>query len=305
MTFTKFLNHIRSLTILAITGCSLTGGTVPDRYNWKASDFFDDATLIQLCDSVAAGDQDEVARFIATGVEVNKLGNDNMTPLMWAYFHDQLACFELLLKAGADPYIQVNSVLKTRGEIKPEDSVASLTAEETSGYFDLILAHSKVIFGQTDSFGHNILDNILRAGGSYIARIEKLIELGANLHQFNSKGRTPAMTAAILGKFDAVLTFLNNGYKESTFENEGVRKLIHFATRDGRAARSEPQVTWHRKVMQILVDRGESVEEARRDLERWESWGRFSAAKDQALRKKEVAERKEREAAEMGAENGG
>jgi hypothetical protein len=102
------------------------------------------------------------------------------------------------------------------------------------------------------------------------------------------------------GQFDLAVYLLNNGAGYKIYMPKSNRKLIHFVAsiNDNQKAMWSPkQAADYEKLVKWLEDHDESLEAAKTDFRRWESWhgapGEFERKMDA-----EVAEREAREAAE-------
>lgn len=72
---------------------------------WDANQYFaDQPQTIQLCKAIEEGSVEKVDQAIADGADVNAIGLDHMTPLMWA-FPSSFEVFEHLLRKGANPNV--------------------------------------------------------------------------------------------------------------------------------------------------------------------------------------------------------
>ncbi|MDD3469228.1 MAG: hypothetical protein PHE53_04520, partial [Thermoguttaceae bacterium] len=75
------------------------------RMKWDANQYFaDQPQTIQLCKAIEEGSVEKVDQAIADGADVNAIGLDHMTPLMWA-FPSSFEVFEHLLRKGANPNV--------------------------------------------------------------------------------------------------------------------------------------------------------------------------------------------------------
>lgn len=82
------------------------------------------------------------------------------------------------------------------------------------------------------------------------------------------------------------------------YEKDGMRRLIHFAVLEEQAFRGDDprQKADYQALLKRLTDRGESIELARKDIERWYSWSRTTNEYNEKMAA-EIAERKAREQA--------
>jgi uncharacterized protein len=82
-----------------------------------------------LCDAIEANNLKRMEASIVKGANVNAIGKDGMTPLLWAFPENKFERFELLLKHNAVASVHVQSDLGTRGFIKRNSTVAHLAAK--------------------------------------------------------------------------------------------------------------------------------------------------------------------------------
>ncbi len=99
------------------------------KVGWKAADYFSDPRVVELCEAIEANDVRKMKSCILKGADVNAIGRDGMTPLLWAFPENKFERFELLLKHDADATVHVQSDFGTRGFIKLNHTVAHLAAE--------------------------------------------------------------------------------------------------------------------------------------------------------------------------------
>jgi hypothetical protein len=123
----------RSFLFLALALCCLAAGcglvnmlpgrTIHQRCGWKAEDYFTDPKVIALCRAIEANDLAEMDRLVKAGADVNALGKDKMTPLLWAFPDNHLPRFKWLLEHGANPNVVVEGEFNTQQTISRGESV--------------------------------------------------------------------------------------------------------------------------------------------------------------------------------------
>jgi len=299
---------LAGFVILCLSGCGvgafLPGATFHQRCGWKAEAYFTDPLVIALCHAIEAADLVEMERLVKAGADVNALGKDKMTPLLWAFPDSNLPRFLWLLEHGANPNVVVEGDFNTRQRIGRGDSVTQLACKTGfPGYFEAVfdnggdpnLRHTGVLgFSRTPLF-----TVITRASGGKKKKVARLIECGADMSAY-SLGVTPVMEAVAWGgQFDLALMMLNAGADFRQYEENGVQRLIHIVVRQEDRLNGyspEKQATFY-ELVRWLEDRGESYAEAKADLNRWDSWS------GQEFRQKmdaEIAARKAREGIEAG-----
>ncbi|GDX97480.1 hypothetical protein LBMAG47_31450 [Planctomycetia bacterium] len=293
---------------LPAAGCGamnlLPERTTHQRWRWKADDYFTDPQVIAVCKAIEANDLAEMERLVNAGADVNAQGKDKMTPLLWAFPDNHLPRFKWLLEHGANPNVIVEGEFNTRQHISRGDSV-TITACKTSppGYFEAVfdnggdpnIRHTGLLgFSQTPLFAV-----ITRGGGDKAAKIRRLIDLGADMNDRFSGG-TPVMQAVTwFGQFKLALMMLEAGADHRTYQHNEYRQLIHVVAGQERRLHEYPpeQRAGFHELVKWLEDHGESYEEAKADITRWDSWSRTTGEFRRRM-DAEIAERKAREKAE-------
>jgi ankyrin repeat protein len=301
-------------TVIALlwsaAGCGamnlLPGRTTHQRFGWKAEDYFTDPQVIALCRAIEANDLAEMERLVNAGADVNAQGKGKMTPLLWAFPDNQLARFKWLLEHGANPNVLVESDFNTGQRTFSGDSVTHMAcATPFAGYFDAVFD-----FGGDPNLrrpgarGRDAtpLFTVIFAGGrNRVEKVKRLIAAGADMNVL-SGGSTPPMQAASWFKQnDLVRIMLDAGADFRTYDGFECQRLIHIVVRQefgtvGLKALTPQMQADRDAVIKWLEDHGESYEEAKADIERWDSWGRTTGEYDRKMAA-EIAERKAREKA--------
>lgn len=298
------------LAILAMSLLPACGGLNPlDRswhakFDWQAEEYFDDPQVIALCKAIEKNDIAEIDRLVAAGADVNALGKENMTPLLWAYPDNQPERFKRLLEHGADPNVIVKSDFNTRRQgILPGDSVTHMAAKTRfPNYFDYVFDNG----GDPNLINPETKESpifvVIRASArDRRQRVKKLIELGADLNHIDDSWTTPVMTATAWGgQYDIALDLLEAGADPRITGKDMLMQLIHIVA--GEQERRVPHLSPQQqksfdRLLTWLEDHGESIEKARSDMERWKSWS-LSTGEYRRKMEAEIHERKRREARE-------
>ncbi|MFN7814139.1 MAG: ankyrin repeat domain-containing protein [Planctomycetia bacterium] len=284
---------------------ALPGRTVHQRCGWKAEDYFTDPKVIALCKAIEANDLEEMDRLVKAGADVNAQGKGKMTPLLWSLPDHQLPRFKWLLEHGANPNVIVESDFGTKGNISAGESVTHMVcARRDAGYFDAVFDHGgDPNLRRTGASGRDAtpLFNVITAGGrNRREKVKRLIAAGADMNAL-SGGSTPPMEAAgWFNQNDLVLIMLEAGADFRTYDRHACQRLIHRVVRQefgtvGLKALTPQMQADRDAVIKWLEDHGESYEQAKADIERWDSW---SGATYRQKMDAEIAERKAREKAE-------
>ena len=259
--------------------------------HWRAENFFDDPNVIELCRAIETNDLAQMKQLIDAGVDVNAKGKDNMTPLLWAFPDNKLERFKILMEAGADPNVYIKSNLGVSRAFRAGDSVTHMAARTYFPYFDVVFENggdpnlpSKTmpLRAETPIF------TVITAGGPKAKeRIKALIAMGANINHRNNSGDTPLRLAAGFGgQYDLCLFLIDSGADPSIYYSNGTQKLTHvLAKADGllSIANPEQRAAYDRLVKRLYDEYGESVDEARQDLERYGSYSGENKRKRQQI----------------------
>jgi ankyrin repeat protein len=277
------------------------------RFYWKASDYFNDPKVISLCRAIEANDLEEMNRLISNGADVNAKGKENMTPLLWSFPDNKLDRFVLLLRRGANPNIIVESDFGTRSGIMPGEAVSHMAAETVfDGYFDEVFARGgdpNLISNSAATLHNTPLFCLIEGRAkSKLVKAKTLIKQGANLNYVNGAGATPAMAAVSRGRYDIALALLDAGADYRKYQSNKAQRLVHVVARqDARVASyAAQQKADYQALVDWLNNRGESLEDARADIRRWDSWSRTSGEYHRKM-DAEIAEREAAEAAKLPA----
>lgn len=296
------------LLLLAL-GCGKPGERMQpswhQKYGWQAENYFTDPKVIALCRAIEANDLPEMRRLIAAGVDVKTLGKDNMTPLLWAFPDNKLDRFRLLLEHGADPNVFIKSKFGVEGGFRVGDSVTHMACKTIFPYFDDVFANggdANLPNGVEQERGEGPLFTVITAGlgiQETKRRIDILLKRGANINQ--TVFRTPLMNAASFGgQYEIAMHLIENGADVKLYGPDERIKLTHLLVQaeNGLLKIAAPeQKNAYQKLVKMVEDRGESLQQARDDYARWESWRGLSLDTKSHQWKQEVEARKQREAA--------
>jgi ankyrin repeat protein len=296
---------VLALALLMITGCGrLAGmrGTFHQRCGWKAEDYFTDPKVIALCRAIEANDLAEMERLVQAGADVNARGKGNMTPLLWAFPDDHLPRFKWLLEHGADPNVKIESEFNTRGFMVPGDAVTHFVCKTAfPGYFDAVFEHGGDPNLRTSLYEDVPLTLVIKGGGggNREGKIRKLVAAGADPDIHSGLGTQAMRAVSWGGQYGLASLLLDLGADHRVYEENGMRRLIHFVVLEEQAFRGDDprQKADYQALLKRLTDRGESIELARKDIARWRSWSRTTNEYNEKM-DAEIAERKAREKAE-------
>jgi hypothetical protein len=288
----------------ASQGCAeATKPTWHQKFDWQAEAYFDDKQVIALCKAIEADDVKEIDRLVKAGADVNAKGKDNVTPLLWAFPAKDPQPFTRLLELGADPDVYVTTDVNTKGIIRPGDSVTILAARSpVSERFGAVMEHDGDPNGTNPISKETVISTIVQFGGAAAKeRVKLLVEKGVDLNRADGSGVPPVIDAVSwFSQFDLALLMLEAGADYGKYVENQNSKLIHavLSERPGLKRLTPQQRADHAKLLKWLVDKGESVEDAEADLERWKSWHALPISEIGKRRLAEIAARKAREKAQ-------
>jgi len=307
----------RPITAVRQAVAFTTGGSWHELHGWKAADFFTDPQVVALCDAIAANDVARMKELIAAGADVNARGKGNMTPLLWAFVDNKPERFRLLLEAGANPNVYIESDFGNRQAFSPGDSVTHMACRSTFDHFWPVFEH-----GGDPNFpnkepgcrGETPVYTVIKSGaGDKKKRIARLAKAGGSLNRAPGAEASPLVTAASwFGRYDLCLLLLDLGADPSQYEGDEITKITHLldgtledkARGEGQLRDASPQkLADFERLVERLEAMGESLAAARADKERWAS--EPDSSKRYAMRRREIAERKERERREREAAGNG
>ncbi|MBX7167367.1 MAG: hypothetical protein K1X74_13635 [Pirellulales bacterium] len=275
----------RSLPVVllacVVAGC---GVKVPDalqlrsfhqKMRWRAEEYFRDPQVVALCRAIERRDLEEMSRLVAAGAEVNARGQGGMTPLLWAYPDNQLPRFERLLELGADPNLIWTSDFDTRGVIPPGAAVTHLVCETSfPGYFDAVFRHGGNPNLAKESPGVGRGDTPLYCAIRSVRsdNVKKLIALGADVNHAGFDGLNPAYCAFLRsGSASVTLPLLEAGAAFDITNGKPPVRIVHMVVMSEmrQTVRQGPEAADFELLKQWLEAHGESLEEARIEVEAW------------------------------------
>lgn len=220
---------------------------------------YTDKNAVTLIKAVARGDTGKIAELARMPGLVNQLGDGAVPPLLWAICADNIAGFEALLKAGADPNLAGNGAgvgdgaghgVKESGSIVYEGWSATLMAASAGqpGFLKLALQYG----GDANAAKGEREPNrplLLAAYHGLKENMKVLLAAGAdiNIHDRQSSAATYAL--GVTGRFDIAVWLIEQGYSHD-LQGLASRAEISHVPIDGEQQR------WKEKLIGMLRARG-------------------------------------------------
>ena len=228
--------------LAAVLGCSTHGTGGSGRLD--ASEGFSDAQVVALATAAQNGDVAEIDRLVAAGVDVNTVGREGVTPLLWAFFAQNKPGFKRLLEHGATPNIQTkngDSVMNSTARFANDSEWLELAIKH-GGDPNFALTNNRFIPGRTPIF--------TAINKHHTKGVELLIDAGVDLQHKNHVDETPLEFATHFHHFDIVYLLLTAGadYRiKASINEQDIASLI----RDKSLMGGHSQF-WRDKVIQFL-----------------------------------------------------
>lgn len=234
--------HVRALALwCALSAAAFTSsGCAETRVGgMRVHEAFSDERVARL---VSAGDREDLAGMdvaIRDGADVNTVGKDGISPLMWLLTNRHLKAAERLLQAGANPNYK-----------EPKDNYSAMAVAAGGTYpemLELLLKHG----GDPNARGMEHDDPLLLIAAKYSrdANIDLLLKYGVDVNVHRSDNDTAANVAIRLGRFDIAAKLLERGL------NHDLLRLAKDAEIRKVPPNSDAQ-RWKDKVIEMLKARG-------------------------------------------------
>jgi len=218
------MRFIILLTILLFTlnSCNRADSRFPPER------FFDGQDL-KIAEAIYDNDRRMLKNYIKeTGFDINKLGKQNITFLLYALYVGQMNMVEILLENGADPNL-LNPEIDSTNDPTWENSISndlplSFVART---YYDFDLADVKLLlkYGAkiNDSRVNPALIACMSSGNNKrkLKLIDYLLDKGADINIKGSENRTPIIAAADISLWDIVNYLLDHGADYTAEDNAG------------------------------------------------------------------------------------
>ncbi|XP_050310661.1 uncharacterized protein LOC126746447 isoform X2 [Anthonomus grandis grandis] len=191
---------------------------------------------------------DILQKAVSNGLNINQLGPNSTTALIWAVRYKYLNIIEYLLDHGADPNIKIENnenliIIALEHKLWEENTFIE--------FWDRVLKVSEIDVNATNKNGHTILHIAVRR--QWEKFIEKLLEKKVNLDITNINGVTPLMTACFRNNLNIVNTLINSG-ADFTKEDNHYRTALCYAIITGAKLGKPPFPIAERIIFELQKD---------------------------------------------------
>ena len=217
---------------LAQSSLRLGGNTV--------SQVYEDAKVVALINAATDGRTSDVERLAAQGANVDGVGSDGTTPLIWALNARNAKGVEALLRAGANPNLATE---KFRG-LSP---MALVSGGDSLELLELILRYGGDAKGT--GLGRRMKPLNRAAGQGRLQNVKLIVSAGADVNEHDEYGASAAITAAGRARFEVVAWLLEHNYSYDLNELAKSVEIRHVPP-DSEAQR------WKNTVIDMLKARG-------------------------------------------------
>lgn len=243
MRICKFIS-LMSIAVLLL-GCAMQSKAFGSK---GASKYFVDEQTLQVAEAAAEGDIEKIQTLKDKGANIDGIGKDGVTPLLWALSQGNKKGVEALLSLGADPNHQTED----------GDSMMSLASQMTDHDFLRLAVKYKGNPNLTLANGPPRSPLMAAIGPGGLDNVKTLLQAGANInYQDPVTGDTPLMQAGDLNQFDIVYYLLEQG-ADYKLKNKFGNTIVYDIEMNNIDPKSQGY-TWRQKVIEYLRSKNISV----------------------------------------------
>lgn len=233
--------EIRKLWVAALVGwLAMTASYAETQVSGRSvRDTFADERVASLVIAVSNGDYGEADKALKSGADVNAVGVEGLTPLLWVMGTTlNVGKIEYLLKAGANPNYR-----DAKSMVSPMYLAAG---GERADILELLLKYK----GDPNLVGPGDELLLMVAVAQFRDKnIDLLLNYGVDINRSDKQNKTAANDAAIYGRYDLVVKLLEHGL---TYDLQGLARTVDMTkVRSGSEAQR-----WKDKVIEMLKARG-------------------------------------------------
>jgi hypothetical protein len=228
----RFLLYV--LFIATLSGCASTrlgGKTIQET--------FSSVSVVNFVDAVSGNNYIKADRLVTVGVDVNAIGQDGVSPLLWIMLTSlDTNKIAYLLHVGANP--------NYRDAASGASAMYFAAGGNRVDILEILLKNG----GKPDLLGPRD-ESLLMVAASQFRKnnIDLLLRYGADINLHDKHDETVADKAAGYGRFDLVANFLDSGLN---YNLQGLAKSVEIR----HVPATSEQQRWKNQVIDMLKARG-------------------------------------------------
>ena len=231
---------------MALVSCKKNSST-----NHPPEYFFKNPKVVELCNAISNKDEPKVDNLLNQGIDINTIGKDGMTPLLWAFNSNDKNIYEMVLKKGADPNIKITA----RGW--KNSSVMSLVClMDDSDYLEITLKYIKRV--KSEKISPNALKDAIDVLS--LEKVKLLVAAGADINQPDTSGCTPLINAGAINQFHIVYYLLQAGADPLKPDSSGLTLVYLIEESNQLMSRKGEHYQYLLKCAEFLKNKGIEVD---------------------------------------------
>lgn len=213
-----------------------------------------DGQLLDLAKAISAGDSDKIGVFIKNGANPNGVGKEGVTPLIWAFYNNNINAMKVLLRYGADPNMRITTE-DAHYTIKNNSAVSFIAGAADNDYLKILLDHGADVNAKTASKEPILIKMIFMSPRNYEG-INLLLSRGADINAQKSGGATLLLALARLNDYEHVYSLLQKG-ADYRITDDGGDNVAFYVYQEKIDPKAFPEAyEWQRKCQEFLKARG-------------------------------------------------
>ncbi|HKU37873.1 MAG TPA: ankyrin repeat domain-containing protein [Polyangiales bacterium] len=226
------------LALLSLVGCKMGSFT--------AESYFEDARQLEAARAISAGDINRL-RSAVQSIDVNQPGKSQMTLLWFAFQEEQFEAIKVLVELGSKPDKQIKQGLGTPIDVALQKRDLRFLKAILDGGFPVNFA--------TDS-GTTLLHKAAGPFGASLDHVRLLVDRGANLEAKDTLGDTALSAAIAADNPERAMYLLEKGASIETYTTRGATPAwtVHLIMR--RLAPSSELYRRYDQLRLMMIERG-------------------------------------------------
>ncbi len=218
---------LKLLPVLIIVLVALLSSCKSEGKNMKAELFFD-TEMVKLLRVIQRQDATSAKLLLAQGVDLNIVGDEGITPLLWLIMQKNVSAVELALQLGADANFPAMVTINREGP-KPAQPLAIIAGDGDNQLFSLLLKYGASPDSRDESIGRPAIFGTIEHDNWQ--QFSLLLEYGVDINAKDRSNSNSALYAADLGKYDFVYKLINEGASatEPSTTGASVAWRVHLA----------------------------------------------------------------------------